>query len=54
MTRTQIFVLQYDIEISCCIGTYITQVLITVYNATIYANFNNTIAFDSLKLAKRF
>jgi hypothetical protein len=31
-----------------------TQVLITVYNATIYGNFNNTIAFDSLKLAKMF
>jgi hypothetical protein len=32
----------------------ITQALITVYNATIYANFNNTIAFDLLKLAKIF
>jgi hypothetical protein len=28
----------------------ITQVLITIYNATIYVNFNNTIAFTSLKL----
>jgi hypothetical protein len=27
----------------------ITQVLITVYNANMYVNFNNTIAFDSLK-----
>jgi hypothetical protein len=26
----------------------------SVYNGTIYANFNNTIAFDSLKLAEMF
>jgi hypothetical protein len=32
----------------------ISQVLITVYNATIYVNFNNTIAFNSLKLVKIF
>jgi hypothetical protein len=32
----------------------VIQVLITVYNATIYVNFNNTIAFDSLKLVKCF
>jgi hypothetical protein len=31
-----------------------TQVLIIVYNATIYASFSNTIAFDSLKLFKIF
>jgi hypothetical protein len=30
------------------------QVLITVYNASIYVHFNNTIAFDSLKLVKMF
>jgi hypothetical protein len=28
--------------------------LITVYNATVYVNFNDTIAFDSLKLVKMF
>jgi hypothetical protein len=33
---------------------YITQDLITIYNATSYANFNNTITFDLLKLAKMF
>jgi glutamate 5-kinase len=28
--------------------------LITVYNAIIYVNFNDTIAFDSLKLGTKF
>jgi hypothetical protein len=36
------------------VKTRITQVLITVHNATIYVNFNNSIAFDSLKIVKMF
>jgi hypothetical protein len=32
----------------------ITEVLTIVYNATIYINFNNTVAFDSLKSVKMF
>jgi hypothetical protein len=40
--------------LSILLHWYITRVLITVYNATIYVNFNNTIAFDSLKVVVRF
>jgi hypothetical protein len=32
----------------------ITQVLIIVYDAIVYANYNNTIAFNSLKRGKMF
>jgi hypothetical protein len=38
--------------LSILLHWYITQDLITVYNATLYVNFNNTTAFDSLKLVK--
>jgi hypothetical protein len=45
---------KWILYLSILLHWYITQVMITVYNVTIYANFNNTIAFDSLKLAKMF
>jgi hypothetical protein len=40
--------------LSTLLHRYITQVLITVYNATIYVNFNDLVAFDSLILVKMF
>jgi hypothetical protein len=49
--HTEISVITY---LSILLHWYITQVLITLYNATIYVNFNKTIAFDSLKLVKMF